>query len=86
MAYSLFWQYVSSFELLASWPTWIETVVPTTEKGSKQWKEIWAYVDETYTEKGTDLKPPEMGLTKWDLVSIITDADADGIDHATTWG
>jgi len=77
---------LTTFELLASWPTWIETVVPTKEKGSKKWKKIWTYVDDTYTEKGTDLKPPEMGLTKWDLVSIITDVEADGIDHAITWG
>ena len=77
---------LSTFELLASWPTWIETVVKPNEKNSLEWNSIWKYVDKTYTEKGTDLKPPEMGLTKWDLVSIIADKEADGIEYRITWG
>jgi hypothetical protein len=80
---------MKTFELMASWPTWIEEVVPvmdpaskTDNKKSKKWKAVWERIDRYYEGKGTEPRPDHLGLTKWDLAAIL----ADEIDHSMVWG
>ncbi|RCH71940.1 MAG: DUF262 domain-containing protein [Candidatus Poseidoniales archaeon] len=73
---------MKEFELMASWPTWVEEVVPVAQKTSTTWKNVWLKVDIHYKDKGTEPRPAHLGLTKWDLIAVLPKQ----IDSTLIWG